>query len=351
MTRRERLLAAVSLEKPDRVPMFDFLFQQPMYRTLIGRTPETYNAVDAMECAIALEHDGVWLPFGGFSGFQPKFLDKTTYIDEWGTTYQRNDASWPLDAPVDYPIKSRQDLAKYRPPDPMLPGRDSEIVKAVSKNHHDLALLGGVLGPFTATWLLMGYERICFALYDDPGILTECFKLSVEFNKEAARRSVEAGCHGIWLSDDLGDSHSGFMRNDHFREFVLPYIAELADYIDDLGVPVLLHSCGCIKQYLPDLAQTKIAAIHPLQRTAGMDIKEVKQEFGKRFCIIGNIDSSRTLPYGTPADVEAEVKEAIEVASPGSGFILASDHSLHDGIPIENITALRDTGINYGQVY
>jgi uroporphyrinogen-III decarboxylase len=56
--------------------------------------------------------------------------------------------------------------------------------------------------------------------------------------------------------------------------------------------------------------------------------------YGHRWCIIGNIDSSRTLPYGTPADVAAEVREAIDTAAPGGGYILASDHSLHDGIPI-----------------
>ena len=351
VTHRERLLAALRLEKPDRVPMFDFLFQQPMYEALIGRKPETYNAVDAMECALVLEHDGVWLPFGGFSGFEPEFLDEKTYIDEWGTTYQKDDAAWPIDAPIDYPIKSRADMAKYKSPDPTLPGRDVEIKKASAGNPEDLAILGGVLGPFTAAWLLMGYERICMALYDDPGLLTECFKMSVEFNKEAARISVEAGCHGMWISDDFGDNHSGFMRTEHFKELVMPHFAELAEYIDALGIPVLLHSCGCITQYLPDLAQTKIASIHPLQRTAGMDIKVVKQEYGDRFCIIGNIDSSRTLPFGTVDDVIAEAKEAIEIASSGGGFILASDHSLHDGISIENITALRDAGLKYGQVY
>jgi uroporphyrinogen decarboxylase len=242
-------------------------------------------------------------------------------------------------------------MAKYKSPDPTLEGRDAEIKKAVANNPQDLALLGGVLGPFAATWLLMGYERFCMALYDDPSLLTDCFKMSVEYSKEAARRSVAAGCHGMWFSEDLGDGHSGFMSNDHFEKLLLPHIAELAEYIDSLGVPVLLHSCGNIKQYLPYFAQTKIASVNPLQRTAGMDLKEFKQQYGKRFCIIGNIDSSVTLPFGTVDEVIAETKEAIEIASPGGGFILASDHSLHDGISIENITALRDAGLKYGKVY
>jgi uroporphyrinogen decarboxylase len=348
MTRKERFLTAVRGGVPDRVPMFDFLFQKPMYQELIGRRPERYNGKDAVDCALALEHDGVWLPFGGFSGFQPERLDDNTYIDEWGTTYQTNEAAWPIDAPIDYPIKSRGNLAACMPPDPTLPGRDSQITEAVAMANDNIALLGGVGGPFTMTWMLMGYERICFALYDDPSLITECCRIANEYNKEAARRSVEAGCVGMWLSDDLGDSHSGFMSNDHFRALVLPHIAELAEYIDGLGVPVLLHSCGCITQYLDDLAQTKIASVHPLQRTANMDLRTVKEQYGGRFCIIGNVDSSRTLPFGTLEDVEAEAREAIEIAAPGGGYVLASDHSLHDGIPVENIMALRDAGLKYG---
>ena len=116
-------------------------------------------------------------------------------------------------------------------------------------------------------------------------------------------------------------------------------------------VPVLLHSCGQITEYLADLAQTRIAAVHPLQRTAGMDLRRVKEEYGDRFCIIGNIDSSRTLPYGTIAEVEAEVRQAIDIAAPGGGFVLASDHSLHDGIPVENITAMFRAGAEYGRAF
>ncbi len=348
MTRKERLLTALRVQQPDRVPLFDFLFQKPMYEALIGHKPDGYNGRDAVSCALALNHDGVWLPFGGFSGFQPRYLEKNVYVDEWGTTYETSASSWPIDAPIDYPIKSRADLIKYRPPDPTLPGRDEQIVEAKKVNTDDLALLGGVAGPLTTTWLLMGYENIALSLYDDPEMLTECFKMSNEYNKEAARRSVTAGCHGMWLSEDLGDSNAGFMKNEHFRKLLLPYIAELAEYITNLGVPVLLHSCGCINQYLDDLAQTKIASVHPLQRTAKMDLRAVKEKYGKRFCLIGNIDSSRTLPYGTPDDVATEVRAAIDAAAPGGGYVLASDHSLHDGIPIENIREMFRVGMEYG---
>ena len=346
--RAGRFLTALAGGQPDRVPLFDFLFQQPLYEALIGRRPANYNGPDAVACAEALDHDGVWLPFGGFSGYQPRFLRENVYQDEWGTTYQKDPASWPIDAPVDHPIRTRSDLKGYRLPDPTLPGREAEIRAAAEVNRGGLALLGGVQGPLTTAWLLMGYEHICYNLRDDPALLTELFRMSNDFFMEAARRSVAAGCVGVWVSEDLGDSHRGFFKLDDWRRLLLPPLVELVDSIADLGVPVLLHSCGNINAYLDDLAQTRIRSVHPLQRTARMDLRAVKERYGRRFCLIGNIDSSRTLPFGTPEEVGAEVREAIDIAAPGGGYVLASDHSLHDGIPVENIREMFRVGAEHG---
>ena len=349
MTRKERFLMALKVQRPDRVPLFDFLFQQPLYQELIGHRPEGYNGPDAVRCALALDHDGVWLPFGGFTGYQPTYLAKDVYQDEWGTTYRKTEASWPIDAPIDYPIKSSADLKSYRPPDPSLPGRTAEIEAARDMPNDDIALLGGVQGPLTTAWLLMGYEGICYALYDDPDLIDAVCRMSNEFFREAARRSAEAGCVGIWISEDLGSSSGAFFSLEHYRRYFLAPFAELAEYVDSLGVPALLHACGHILPYLDDLCQTRIAAVHPLQRTAGMDLRQMKEKYGQRLCLIGNVDSSRTLPYGTPEEVAAEVREAIDIAAPGGGYVLASDHSLHDGIPVENILVMFRTAAEYGR--
>ena len=118
----------------------------------------------------------------------------------------------------------------------------------------------------------------------------------------------------------------------------------VAEVLEDL-------QAGALDDYLPDLAQTKIASVHPLQRTAGMDLRTMKAQYGDRWCLIGNIDSSRTLPMGTPEDVAAEVREAIDIAAPGGGYILGSDHSLHDGISVENIVTLFRVGAEYGGAF
>lgn len=348
MKRKERFLAALGRRQPDRVPMFDFLFQPALYEALIGRRPDAYNARDVVDCALALDHDAVWLRLSSPDGWHPTVMDENTYMDEWGTTFRRTDASWPFDSPIDYPVRTREDLSRYRWPDPTRPGRAADIKSFWNTRHDDLALTAGITGPFTKAWFLMGYENICYALYDDPAMLEDIFQRSVEYFKECARLCVAAGCHAVWIAEDLGDSTRGFMNLDHFHRHYFPYLAELVDYVAGLGVPVVLHCDGQITRYLPALARTRIAALHPLQRTAGMDLGWVKQNYGQRLCLIGNIDSSRTLPYGTPAEVAAEVRQALEIAAPGGGYVLASDHSIHDGIPVENTIALFRVGREYG---
>jgi uroporphyrinogen decarboxylase len=352
MTPRARFLAAMHRQPVDRVPMFDFLFQRPLFAHLIGRTPGAYNARDAMELTKALGLDGVWIPFGAFAGWQPETLGTNIYKDEWGTTFETNEASWPIDAPIAYPLPDRSALAGYTPPDAAAPGRlvDIEAAVAINRSLGDeaVAILGGVGGPFTTAWMLVGYEDMSLAMYDDPDFLAEVAQMAVDFAIPAATQMAAAGVDGMTVSEDLGSSCAGLLSPDHFRAIFKPALKQIIDHVKGLGLPILFHSCGRVYDYIDDLIELGIDALHPLQRTAGMDIARVKAQYGEKICIVGNIDSSRTLPYGTPADVEAEVREALAAAAPGGGYILASDHSLHDGIPVENILAMFGAGRKYG---
>jgi uroporphyrinogen decarboxylase len=123
----------------------------------------------------------------------------------------------------------------------------------------------------------------------------------------------------------------------------------MIDRIKAHNLPLFFHCCGRIYDYLDDLVELGIDAIHPLQRTAGMDIELIKNKYGNRLCIIGNIDSSRTLPFGTLEEIEAETLETLRIASPGYGYILGSDHSLHDGIPVKNILHMFEVALEHGE--
>jgi uroporphyrinogen decarboxylase len=117
-----------------------------------------------------------------------------------------------------------------------------------------------------------------------------------------------------------------------------------------MGAPVMMHSDGNIRPVLDLIvAATGINAYHPIERGAGMDLREVKQSFGHRICLIGNVDNKTTLVTGTVDDVRSETIDCIKTAAPGGGYILASDHSLKDDMPNANIFALFETGKKYGK--
>ena len=182
MTPRERFLAALRRQPVDRVPIYDFLFQRPLFTELIGRTPASFNARDAMDLTVKLGLDGVWIPFGAFAGWTPESLGEHVYKDEWGTTFETNASSWPIDAPIAYPLPNRAALAGYTPPDAGAEGRLTEIETAVAMNRalgeNAVAVFGGVGGPLTTTWMLVGYEDICLSLYDDPAFIEEVAQLA-----------------------------------------------------------------------------------------------------------------------------------------------------------------------------
>ena len=80
-----------------------------------------------------------------------------------------------------------------------------------------------------------------------------------------------------------------------------------------------------------------------------MDLRTIKEKYGDRITLCGNVDSSRTLPYGTVEDVELETLACLEIGKPGGRYILASDHSLHDGISVENIKRMFAVGLEHGR--
>jgi uroporphyrinogen decarboxylase len=117
-----------------------------------------------------------------------------------------------------------------------------------------------------------------------------------------------------------------------------------------MGAPVMMHSDGNIRPLLDLIvAGTEINAYHPIERGAGMDLREVKRSFGHRICLIGNVDNKTTLVTGTADDVRWEAIGCIKTAARGGGYILASDHSLKDDMPNENIFALYETGKKFGK--
>src|SRR3989339_159093 len=156
MTGKERFITALKGGIPDRLPVFDFISSPNFIERFTGHRPQSYCAQDIMEVTKKYGFDAAFIGYGGFGGYDSRNenessgdLDKDCYRDEWGTVYKKTGTSWPIDSPLDYPIKNLDDLKKYKLPDPELPERMSDIKLAQSLSAGEVAIVGGVQGPLT----------------------------------------------------------------------------------------------------------------------------------------------------------------------------------------------------------
>jgi len=356
-TRRQLFIDTLEGKATDRIPVFDFLSSKKLFEHITGVTPTDYLAGDIMKATIALDLDAAFIPYGGFAGYslelpenlKNKTLNDNQYMDEWGTVYQSSGMSWPADAPVGFPVATRNDIDKILVPDAYAPGRLDGVLEAIRMNEeHQAAILGGVNGPFTSAMMLMGLTNMSYSVADDPELIPDVMRRVNEFLIPAAEIMIRAGVDGVFIADDLGYRNSCFFNPDYMREHILPEIERLARHIKKLGSYALLHSCGNVTALFDDLVDMGLDAVHPIQQTAGMDLLEIKQKYGDRVCLIGNVDSTNVLPNGSVDDVRKATLECLKIGGKGGRFILASDSDLRDDMPLENMLCMIETGLKYG---
>jgi uroporphyrinogen decarboxylase len=349
MTPRQRFLTALTGGTPDRVPLGDFLFSRNLLLRELDHRPQLYEAEVQVRLATKLGLDCMWIPINGYCGTEEEVhAEGEHYQDEWGVTYIKN--GWPIMAQIDVPIKSRADWERYTMPAPDAPHRLNMLAAGTRANTGDLAILAGVLGPFTMMyWYLMDLETLSITLYDDPGLVHEMNDAFVQWALDSAARAVDqGGVDAFTLADDWGGTRALLMSPAHLREFFIPPFRKLVQGLKRLGKPVIMHNDGQIWDVLDDLVETGISGYHPVERGAGMDLAAVKQRYAGRLCPIGNVDNKITMTSGTPAQIEAEVRECLASAKAGGGYILSTDHSIHDGMPYENVMAYLAAARKYG---
>ena len=126
-----------------------------------------------------------------------------------------------------------------------------------------------------------------------------------------------------------------------WRELIQPALKELSDIAHAHEACFYLHSCGAVRDLIPDLIETGVDVLDPLQiKAAGMDPVALKREYGDRICFSGGVDEQELLPRGTPADVKAGVHRLLDTMAPGGRFFIGPTHNFQDDIPTENIVAM-----------
>ena len=349
MSPKERFLTALNGGTPDRVPIAEHLFSLKLQKEILGYNTILYEGAAQAELATRIGIDMVWVPINGFCGIEEMpHLGNEIFMDEWGVTYKKN--GWPIIAQIACPIKDREDWQNYKLPAVNTPFRVKIVRDAVKANDGNLAIVVGLLGPFTmVSWYFSDFEHFSFNLFMDSDLIHEMNEAYVSWAIEAAKLAYgNGGIDAFQISDDWGGSTGLLISPDHFREFFIAPFHKLVKGLSDLGVPVIMHNDGNIWDVLDDLVNTGIKGYHPVEKSAGMDLQLVKTKFKGNLCPIGNVNNKTTMVTGSPKDIKAEVRECISIGAPNGGYIIATDHSIHDDIPIDNVFAFIDAVKEYG---
>ena len=193
-----------------------------------------------------------------------------------------------------------------------------------------------------ATFLYGGitFAKLAYYIRKKPQFIHEVMDEYTKVNVEIVKRLAEAGVDVVLMGDDLGYKENVFFSLKDFREFILPYHKRIYQECKKHGIYFILHSDGKINEYLPDLINAGINGLQALEASAGVDLAELKEKFGDKLCFLGGLDSSGVLVFGTPQEVEENVKECIKAAAKGGGYFIGPSHDILN-VPWENVLAMR----------
>jgi uroporphyrinogen decarboxylase len=313
MLPKERVLTALKLGKPDKIPFLDNIDHE-IEEAIIGK-----KNYDRLEVAKAFGLDGM-----GYEGFFPPLFAEKRSI---------GDREYLLEGM----IKTRSDLAKVKFPDP-----DNEAFYDDAKRFIDkykdtgYALYARTRLGASGVLNSMGLENFSYALIDDIGLIENLLDQYVNWSSRVIEHINKLGFDFIWCFDDIAYNSSLMFAPQVFKEVFLPRLRIPAGAAK---IPWIYHSDGNLMQVMEELLSLGMSGLHPLQPDA-MDIEAVKKAYGKRVCLLGNIDLHYTLTLGTVQEVEEEVKKRIETIGADGGYIITSSNTITSYCKVENVKSM-----------
>ncbi len=353
MKPRERVQMALAHEKPDRCPM------------QISFTPEF---ADRLRAELQVQGRKVHNPHGGGNTYELEraigedllltsvgwansyYQGEECYTDEWGVTWQPHPYSTPFGVGhytemVHHPLADDLAIDRYTPPGPMRPELYTEAERVLRDFKDDYWIVGvTVTTIFETAWALRGYEQMLIDLVADPDLAERILDIPFRYHLAAARRLTQLGVDMIWIGDDVGTQRAMLVAPKTWRRLFKPRLATFIAEIKAINpaLKVAYHSDGDITPIVPDLIEIGLDVLNPIQ-PACMDPAAVKRAYGDKLAFWGSIDEQHTLPFGTPADVRAEVLTRLETIGQGGGLILGPTHHVQLDTPMANFWAMVET--------
>jgi len=333
---RERFLTALDHGVPDMIPIYDMGMDAEVVTKIMG--VDSYSLELEVECYRKLGLDAVtaWPETFPVEYFKDD-KGRRGYIDEWGRrrVFTEDGTKWYAGGV----ILTEEDFESWSWPDPNVPERYINV-KRVIEMRGDLAVVGFVGGPFERAALGRTHERFLADLHLNPSFAVRHMEKVSAYWVEVGKIEIEMGVDALILADDYAYKSGPFFSPSTFKKLILPILKREVSAFKKRGVKVIHHSDGYITPLLPLLLEAGVDGVHSLEPAAGVDIGWVKEKYGDRLVLVGNIDCDVLLPLGTPREVAEAVSETIKKAGEGGGYILSSSNSLHKACKVENILAM-----------
>jgi len=358
MTGRERMLEAFALREPDRVPVWEMAFNEesiiklgrfftddvPPMKFVQQMTPEEKLKLLSTLFTVVreLELDGIT----AITLLATEPVDDDHVKDGWGRILRVSEEGEAT--AVGGPVSEPGDLKGLKPYHPQQ-GDFLMLMAAKGNFGDDIAQVLIQPGPFRVCWSLLGsMEKLLYYYMKNPAFVKDLSRVATDYILEVMDAAFEAGADIIAMDGDLAFSQTTLMSPAQYEEYILPYQKEINEHVHSKGKLIFKHSDGNMWPIMDGIVEAGYDGFHPLQPQC-MDIGDFKQRYGDHLCMLGNIDCTYLLPFGSEEEVEQTVKETIAVAAPGGGFIISSSNSIHPGCKPENYIAMVKAARKYGE--
>ncbi len=195
-------------------------------------------------------------------------------------------------------------------------------------------------GLFERVWTLRGFENALADAVLHPTFFEELVERITEHQMGIVERLLELPVDGIFFSDDVSYQDGVLIGPERWRRIFKPRLARMYARVHEAGKIVLSHHCGCMRPILADMIEIGLDVYESVQpEPKGNSPYELKRLYGQDLAFWGGLGSQSILPFGTPAEIKAEVRRLCREMGRGGGFILAPSKSIQPGTPVENAAA------------
>jgi uroporphyrinogen decarboxylase len=336
MTSRERILTAISHQEPDRIPID------------LG-TSDTFMAAEVAQGLAQLL--GIESPAAQAAPHPPDGRILQRVAGAWDTQLLRPAITDGLtDAEIDRVIPPGANPQEWADRNAAQQKIDywHQRGKCVQCNH--------IIMPVTGTsGGVLDFTQWCIELATQPDLLCQLMDRLLEHSFAHAESFYSAAGDSMDLVYGLGDdvaAHTGmWMSPANYRKYIKPRHAQIIRFIKKrTKAKIIHHCCGACRDIIPDLIEIGVDVLNPTQTSStGMDAFQLKQDFGNDITFWGGIDVIHLLPFGTPKDVEREVKRHINALAPSGGYVFSPSHIIPLGTPPENVLTMYQTALEYGK--